>query len=252
MPSKVPDLDKTLLFLHREILNYSYLLFLFTHKTEKLPFQNSVQRDNNNCWVPLCGTILLSLKPVSALSRPLAMTRPMTWNSTPFGGSQVRGGQSGCQEPQPAECTIKVVKKKTTKNSWHKSRTAAAPFTNCSWCKQKVLEILSPKIKFSQSVGTYLGFSEMCQPRGLGEGGAGAFTPEDPIPLLGMTRHHALSSGDAVRLESYAHSATPAHSCSKLIFGPPYGTWDLQLGHRGSSLLTRDRTWSPHTESTES
>lgn len=44
MPSKVPDLDKTLLFLHREILNYSYLLFLFTHKTEKLPFQISVQR----------------------------------------------------------------------------------------------------------------------------------------------------------------------------------------------------------------
>ena len=98
MPSKVPDLDKTLFFLHREILNYSYLLFLFTHKTKKLPFQISVQRDSNNCWVPLCGTILFSLKPLSVLSRPLGNAiGPMTWNSTPSGGSSPRR-QSRCQE----------------------------------------------------------------------------------------------------------------------------------------------------------
>lgn len=42
--------------------------------------------------------------------------------------------------------------------------------------------------------------------------------------LLGMTRHHSLSSGDAARLEAYVYSAAPAHSCSTLIFGLPYGT----------------------------
>ena len=35
----------------------------------------------------------------------------------------------------------------------------------------------------------------------MGEGGAGVFTPEDLILLLGSTRHHSLSSGDAARLE---------------------------------------------------
>lgn len=46
MPSKVPDLGKSLLFLHREILNYRFL-FIFAHKSKKLPFQISSQRDSN-------------------------------------------------------------------------------------------------------------------------------------------------------------------------------------------------------------